>query len=84
LRCSRGQAKAIHIFLVTNYLRRYVAAGADHRVHLTKAFGDKRLDEISTEDVQRLKAALTERAPKTVNDILTVLNTLLKRSSGAY
>jgi hypothetical protein len=53
-------------------------------VHLTKAFGDKRLDEISTEDVQRLKAALTERAPKTVNDILTVLNTLLKRSSGAY
>jgi hypothetical protein len=37
------------------------------RVHLAKAFGDKRLDEISTEDVQRLKAALTERAPKTVN-----------------
>jgi integrase len=26
------------------------------RVHLAKAFGDKRLDEISTEDVQRLKA----------------------------
>ncbi|MGH9348130.1 MAG: tyrosine-type recombinase/integrase, partial [Vicinamibacterales bacterium] len=34
------------------------------RVHLAKAFGDKRLDEISTEDVQRLKAALVERAPK--------------------
>jgi hypothetical protein len=32
------------------------------RVHLAKAFGDKRLDEISTEEVQRLKAALTERA----------------------
>jgi hypothetical protein len=32
------------------------------RVHLAKAFGDKRLDEISTEDVQRLKAAHVERA----------------------
>jgi hypothetical protein len=30
------------------------------RVHLAKAFGYKRLDEISTEDVQRLKATLTE------------------------
>jgi hypothetical protein len=44
------------------------------RVHLAKAFGDKRLDEISTEDVQRLKAALTERAPKTVNKVLTVFS----------
>jgi hypothetical protein len=34
------------------------------RVHLAKTLGDKRLDEISTEDVQRLKAALAERAPK--------------------
>ncbi len=42
-------------------------------MHLVKAFGDKRLDEISTEDVQRLKAALIERAPKTVNNVLTVL-----------
>lgn len=48
------------------------------RVHLTKAFGDKRLDEISTEDVQRLKAALTERAPKTVNNVLTVLSVVLR------
>jgi integrase len=48
------------------------------RVHLAKAFGDRRLDEISTEDVQRLKAALIERAPKTVNHVLTVLSVVLR------
>jgi hypothetical protein len=48
------------------------------RVHLVKAFGNKRLDEISTEDVQRLKAALTERAPMTVNNVLTVLSVVLR------
>jgi integrase len=48
------------------------------RVHLAKAFGDKRLDEINTEDVQRLKAALLERAPKTVNNVLTVLSVVLR------
>jgi integrase len=48
------------------------------RVHLAKAFGDKRLDEISTEDVQRLKAALVERVPKTVNNVLTVLSVVLR------
>src|ERR687888_1899680 len=30
-------------------------------VHLVPAFGDKTLDAITTEDVQQLKAALTER-----------------------
>jgi excisionase family DNA binding protein len=48
------------------------------RVHLARAFGDKRLDEITTEDVQRLKATLTERAPKTVNNILTTLSVVLR------
>ena len=48
------------------------------RVHLAKAFGDKRLNEIGTEDVQRLKAALVERAPKTVNNVLTVLSVVLR------
>ena len=43
-----------------------------------KAFGNTRLDEITTEDVQRLKAALTERAPKTVNNILTTLSVVLR------
>ncbi len=30
--CSSGQAKAIHLFLVTNYLRRSLGAGVDHAV----------------------------------------------------
>ena len=42
--------------------------------------GHKRLDAISTEDVQRLKARLKGKSPKTVNNILTVLNTLLKKA----
>jgi hypothetical protein len=46
-------------------------------VHLIPRFGGKRLDTITTEDVQRLKSHLRERAPKTVNNVLTVLNVLL-------
>jgi hypothetical protein len=41
-------------------------------------FGAKRLDAILNEDVQRLKARLEKKAPKTVNNVLTVLNTVLK------
>ena len=48
------------------------------RVHLIPAFGAKRLDAISSEDVARLKARLVAKAPKTVNNVLTVLNVLLK------
>ena len=40
--------------------------------------GDQRLDAITNEDVQRLKRALSAKAPKTVNNVLTVLSTLLK------
>ena len=50
------------------------------RWHLIPTLGPKRLDAISDEQVQRLKLALTERAPKTVNNVLTVLSTLLKRA----
>ena len=50
------------------------------RVHLLPALGEKRLDAICTEDVQRLKAHLKLKAPKTVNNVLTVLNTLLKKA----
>ena len=50
------------------------------RVHLLPLLGDKRLDAITTEDVQRLKADLKTKAPKTVNNVLTVLNTLLKKA----
>ena len=48
------------------------------RVHLRPLLGTKRLDAITNEDVQRLKTALAARAPKTVNNVLTVLNVLLK------
>jgi integrase len=50
------------------------------RVHLLPLIGDRRLDAISTERVQQLKATLAGRAPKTVNNVLTVLNTLLKKA----
>jgi integrase len=39
-----------------------------------------RLDQITTEQVQRLKQRLQHRAPKTVNNALTVLQTLLKKA----
>ena len=48
------------------------------RVHLIPRLGPRRLDAISSEDVQRLKHSLRAKAVKTVNNILTVLNVLLK------
>jgi integrase len=48
--------------------------------HLIPALGPRRLDTITNEQVQRLKLALAERAPKTVNNVLTVLSTLLKKA----
>jgi len=48
------------------------------RVHLVPLFGDTRLDAIGNESVQSLKTALKCKAAKTVNNTLTVLNTLLK------
>ena len=48
------------------------------RVHLVPRLGTKRLDAIRTEDIQRLKSQLSDKAPKTVNNILTTLNTLLR------
>jgi integrase len=50
------------------------------RVHLLPRLGRKRLDAITTEDVQRLKHDLRNKAVKTVNNVLTVLNTLLKKA----
>ena len=47
-------------------------------MHLFPQFGDKRLDAITTEDVQRLKSALAAKSPKTVNNVLTVLSVMLK------
>jgi integrase len=50
------------------------------RVHLEPFLGDKKVDAIKTEDVQQLKYRLQTRAPKTVNNVLTVLNVLLKKA----
>src|SRR4030095_14576339 len=49
-------------------------------VHLIPALGDRRLDAITNEDVQRLKHELREKSVKTVNNILTVFNTLMKKA----
>ena len=48
------------------------------RVHLLPLLGTKRLDAIGNEDIQRLKSTLAKKAAKTVNNILSVLNTLLR------
>jgi integrase len=48
--------------------------------HLVAALAAKRLDEITTDDVQKLKHRLRNRAPKTVNNVLTVLSVLLKKA----
>src|SRR5712692_3861062 len=50
------------------------------RVHLVPALGHKTLDAIKSEDVQHLKRGLSAKAAKTVNNILTVLNVLLKKA----
>jgi integrase len=48
--------------------------------HLLPALGLKPLDTITNEQVQKLKLAMAKRAPKTVNNVLTVLSTLLKKA----
>lgn len=50
------------------------------RVHLIPHLGQRKLDAITTEQVQLLKQRLSPRAPKTVNNTLTVLNTLLRKA----
>ena len=50
------------------------------RVHLLPVLGTTRLDAITTERVQRLKHALLGRSAKTTNNVLTVLNVLLKKA----
>jgi integrase len=46
--------------------------------HLVPILGAKKLDTITNEDIQRLKHRLQTKSPKTVNNVLTVLNVLLK------
>ncbi len=46
--------------------------------HLVPMFGTRRLDQITDEDVQRLKAKLATKSRKSVNNILSTLSMLLK------
>ena len=50
------------------------------RIHLIPRLGSKRLDKITTEDVQHLKRHLDDRSPKTVNNVVVVLSVLLKKA----
>ena len=50
------------------------------RVHLVPTLGHKKIDAIKSEDVQLLKGRLSTKAAKTVNNILTVLNVMLKKA----
>jgi integrase len=50
------------------------------RLYLIPMFGRRRLDAIKSEDVQRLKAHLEVKSPKTVNNVLAVLSVLLKKA----
>ncbi len=51
---------------------------SDGSGHLLPFLGEKRLDEIASEVVQRIKQHLSTKAPKTVNNVLTVLSKLMK------
>jgi len=46
--------------------------------YLKPRWARRRLDEIRDSDVQKLKAELADLSPKTVNNVLCVLNTMLK------
>jgi len=50
------------------------------RVHLIPLLGSKKLDAITNEHVQRLKRQLVDHAAKTANNVLTVLNVMLKKA----
>ena len=50
------------------------------RVYLLPLLGHKRLDAVTNEDVQRLKASMLVKSPKTVNNVLAVLSVLLKKA----
>jgi Phage integrase, N-terminal SAM-like domain len=46
--------------------------------HLIPRLGPRRLDQITDEDIQQLKAGLADRHRKTVNNVLTVLSNVLR------
>jgi hypothetical protein len=50
------------------------------RLHLVPELGSRTLDTISNEQVQRLKLRLRDKSPKTIKNVLSVLNVLLKQA----
>lgn len=50
------------------------------RIHLIPSLGGRTLDGITNEHVQQLKLAMHGKAAKTVNNVLTVLNVLLRKA----
>jgi len=48
---------------------------------IAPALGSKRLDAITDADVQGLKAALADKNPKTTNNVLAVLGSMLRRAA---
>jgi integrase len=46
--------------------------------HILPMLGHVRLDSVTVEDIQRIKLQLADRSPKTVNNVLSVFNTILK------
>jgi len=48
------------------------------RVHLLPPLGMNKLDSITNEDVERIKNRLQDKAPATVNTVLTALSVMLK------
>ena len=70
---------------IDNYARanRHKASGVATKesilkCHLVPLLGAKKLDAISDEDIQSVKRSLKSKKSKTVNNVLSVLNTLLK------
>ena len=49
-------------------------------MHLIPELGSRTLDTITNEQVQRLKLRLHDKSPKTINNVLSVLNVLLKHA----
>ena len=50
------------------------------RLYLVPELGSRALDTVSNEQVQRLKLRLHDKSPKTINNVLSVLNVLLKQA----
>jgi len=63
---------------LTEFAPRFMDGYVRANRHLLPALGDRRLNAITNEHVQRLKLKLTRKSPKTVNNVLTVLSILLK------